>query len=51
MVIMSISFEDALFRSVQEHAAKIFPGNVTCKTGHSLAYRSVGFRYCDHFVC
>ncbi|KAJ8302398.1 hypothetical protein KUTeg_021385 [Tegillarca granosa] len=32
-------------RSVCEYAKKIFPPNVTCKTGHGLAYRSTGLRY------
>ena len=31
-------------RSIQEHAAKMFPSNVENRTIHSLAYRKVGFR-------
>ena len=33
-----------VFRSIQEHAAKMFPNNVENRTIHSLAYRKVGFR-------
>ena len=33
-----------VFRSIQEHAAKMFPSNVENRTIHSLAYRKVGFR-------
>ncbi|XP_067683797.1 F-box DNA helicase 1-like isoform X2 [Haliotis asinina] len=32
-------------KSVREHAQKTFPHNVTCKTGHALAFASVGRRY------
>ncbi|XP_046561865.1 F-box DNA helicase 1-like [Haliotis rubra] len=32
-------------KSVREHAMKTFPHNVTCKTGHALAFASVGRRY------
>ncbi|XP_022801523.1 F-box DNA helicase 1-like [Stylophora pistillata] len=32
-------------KSIQEHAAKLFPSNVENRTIHSLAYRKVGFRY------
>ncbi|XP_048257505.1 F-box DNA helicase 1-like [Haliotis rufescens] len=32
-------------KSVREHAEKTFPRNVTCKTGHALAFASVGRRY------
>ena len=33
------------FRSVSEHAKTKFPPNVTCKTGHALAYGVTGRRY------
>ena len=32
------------FRSIQEHAAKMFPSNVENRTIHSLAFRKVGVR-------
>ncbi|XP_078595947.1 F-box DNA helicase 1-like [Branchiostoma floridae x Branchiostoma japonicum] len=32
-------------KSVQQHAEKLFPGNVVCKTVHSLAYTACGFRF------
>lgn len=32
-------------KSVAEHAEKLFPQNVECRTGHSLAYCIVGKRY------
>uniref|UniRef100_A0A224YT28 F-box protein helicase 18 n=1 Tax=Rhipicephalus zambeziensis TaxID=60191 RepID=A0A224YT28_9ACAR len=32
-------------RSVCEIAKQTFPGNVTCSTAHSLAFRAVGFQY------
>ncbi|CAH1265284.1 Hypp3153 [Branchiostoma lanceolatum] len=35
----------AFNKSVQEHADKLFPGNVVCKTVHSLAYKACGFRF------
>ena len=33
-----------LYRSIQEHAVKIFPRNVESRTIHSLAFRGVGHR-------
>ncbi|XP_078676527.1 F-box DNA helicase 1-like isoform X2 [Branchiostoma floridae x Branchiostoma belcheri] len=32
-------------KSVQEHAVKLFPGNVQCRTVHSLAYSGCGYRF------
>ncbi|XP_042559109.1 F-box DNA helicase 1-like isoform X2 [Clupea harengus] len=32
-------------KAVQEQAERIFPGNVSCKTFHSLAFAAVGQRY------
>lgn len=32
------------FRTAQQHAKKHFPGNVECKTIHSLAFEKVGSR-------
>ncbi|KAI8511686.1 F-box DNA helicase 1 [Branchiostoma belcheri] len=32
-------------KSVQEHAVKLFPGNVQCRTVHSLAYSAFGYRF------
>ncbi|XP_041348939.1 F-box DNA helicase 1-like [Gigantopelta aegis] len=32
-------------KSVCDHAKKMFPHNVTCKTGHGLAYGVMGTRY------
>ena len=35
----------AFNKSVQLEADRKFPGNVICKTSHSLAFRNVGYRY------
>ncbi|XP_072025327.1 F-box DNA helicase 1-like [Amphiura filiformis] len=37
----------AFNRTVKQHAEKVFPSNVTCKTTHSLAYWAVGIRYAE----
>lgn len=35
----------AFNKSIADEAARTFPGNVQCKTAHSLAFRSVGSQY------
>ena len=39
----------AFNRSIADEAAQKFPDNVECRTAHSLAYRSVGYRFKDRF--
>lgn len=44
----SMSFLCVVYnKSVSEVAKSTFPPNVECRTAHSLAYRTVGFRYRD----
>ena len=38
-------YSAVLFRSVSDHAKTKFPPNVTCKTGHALAFGVTGRRY------
>ncbi|CAH3113056.1 unnamed protein product [Pocillopora meandrina] len=38
-------------KSIQEHAANMFPSNVENRTIHSLAYREVGVRYKHKLTC
>jgi hypothetical protein len=39
----------AFNKAIADEAGRKFNNNVDCRTGHSLAYRSVGYKYRDRF--
>ena len=41
----------SFFRSVQDYAENVFPSNVVCRTGHSIAYGKFGARLDKNYLC